>query len=113
MHYDLPWEGLPPEQSRQLMKDVFALSIDEDALLLQSEELEHDFAFNIDHYIVLAQIMLKMDLNLKKSRHELVPEMITEDDFWRNYFYRIECLKKQLGVPNRLGDAISLAQRQR
>ena len=38
--------------------------------------------------------MLKMDLNLKKIRHELVPEMITEEDFWRNYFYKIECWKR-------------------
>ena len=55
----------------------------------------------------MAQIMLKLDLNLKKSRHELVPEMITEDDFWRNYFYRIECLKRDLGLPTKLGPHIA------
>ena len=100
----MPWEGIPNEEARQLTKDIFALGVDEDSLLMQPEEREWNFSFDIDHYIVLAQIMLKIDLNLKKSRHELVPEMITEDDFWHNYFYKIECLKKDLGVQGcRLG----------
>ena len=83
-------------------------------LLLREDELEYEYNFNIDHYIVLAQIMLKIDLNLKKKRHELVPEMIAEDDFWRNYFYRIEYLKQQLGLePTRLGSRIPNEQRER
>ena len=44
-----------------------------------------------------------MDKNLKKTRHDLVPEMISEDDFWRNYFYKIEVAKAELGVETRLG----------
>ena len=51
--------------------------------------------------------MLKLDLNLRKTRHELVPEIVNEDDFWRNYFYRIEYLKKELGVAHKLGAHIS------
>lgn len=93
VYYDLPWEGLTLDQQRKLTKDVYALGVDEETLLLQDEELEYEFEFEIDHYVVLAQIMLKLDLNLKKTRHELVPELITEDDFWRNYFYKIELLK--------------------
>ena len=94
LYYDLPWEEAPVEAARQLTKNVYALGVDEDALLVQVEEYEFEFDFNIDHYIILAQIMLKLDLNLKKIRHELVPEMITEEDFWRNYFYKIEYWKK-------------------
>mmetsp|Transcript_34584 Transcript_34584/g.45473 ORF Transcript_34584/g.45473 Transcript_34584/m.45473 type:complete len:107 (-) Transcript_34584:229-549(-) len=94
------------------MKDVYALGVDEDSLLLQKEELEYHFQFDIDHYVILAQIMLKLDLNLKKTRHEVVPEIITEDEFWRNYFYKVECLKKQLGVSNRLGAPIAREQRE-
>ena len=58
--------------------------------------------------------MLKIDDSLKKKRHELVPEMIAEDDFWRNYFYRIEYLKKQAGLePTRLGARIPTETRER
>eukprot|EP00354_Favella_ehrenbergii_P006940 CAMPEP_0170476264 /NCGR_PEP_ID=MMETSP0123-20130129/17720_1 /TAXON_ID=182087 /ORGANISM="Favella ehrenbergii, Strain Fehren 1" /LENGTH=125 /DNA_ID=CAMNT_0010747211 /DNA_START=169 /DNA_END=546 /DNA_ORIENTATION=- len=84
-----PGDCLPEGQSRQLMKDVYALGVDEDSLLLQKEELEYHFQFEIDHYVILAQIMLKLDLNLKKTRHEVVPEIITEDEFGRsNWVYR-------------------------
>ena len=74
------------------------MGVDEDSLLMQPEEREYHFDFNVDHYIILAQIILKIDLNLKKSRRELVPEICTEDDFWSNYFYKIELLKKDLGL---------------
>ena len=58
--------------------------------------------------------MLKMDLNLKKMRHELVPEVITEDDFWLNYFYKIELCKKELGLSTcRLGQRIAVETRAR
>ena len=96
--YDLPWDGLREDQAKQLTKEVFALSADEDALLTTREELEYQFDFDCDQYIVLAQILLKMDKNLKKTRHSLVPDLVSEDEFWRNYFYKIECAKAELGV---------------
>ena len=88
------------------MREIFSLGTDPDALLVLTDELEYEYNFNIDQYIVIAQIMLKMDLNLKKSRHEFVPEMISEDNFWRNYFYKIECLKREQGLVTKLGARI-------
>ena len=56
--YDLPWENpggdIAGEQARQLIRDIYALGVDEDALLMQPEEREFQFDFEIDHYIVLA-----------------------------------------------------------
>ena len=110
--YDLPWDGVPNEQARKLTKEIYALGVDEESLLMQPEEREYQFDFDIDHYIVLAQIMLKIDKNLKKSRHELVPEIITEDDFWHNYFYKIEMYKREMGLQTcRLGQKIALETR--
>ena len=40
-----------------------------------------------------------------------MPELIEEDDFWYNYFYRIECLKASLGLPNSLGPLIDQSKR--
>ena len=108
----MPWDGVPNEQARKLTKDIYALGVDEESLLMQPEEREYQFDFDIDHYIVLAQIMLKIDKNLKKSRHELVPEIITEDDFWHNYFYKIEMYKREMGLQTcRLGQKIALETR--
>ena len=67
----------------------------------------------MDRYVIIAQILLKLDQNLKKMRHELVPELIEEDEFWRNYFYKIECAKAELGVKNELGSRIDPAERAR
>jgi hypothetical protein len=32
----------------------------------------------------------------------VVPDQVSEEMFWKNYFYQIELFKKQLGLPNRL-----------
>ena len=83
----LPWEGLHVEQAKQLTREAYGLSADTDNLLATKEELEYEYTFTMDRFVVLAQILLKLDKNLKDIRHSLVPDMIEEDDFWRNYFY--------------------------
>ena len=65
---------------------------------MPSQEIPTDFKFNMDSYVILAQIMLKVDRNLEAKRHSLVPDLIEEDDFWRNYFYKIKLFKDELGV---------------
>lgn len=40
------------------------------------------------------------DTALEKMRFELVPKIITEENFWRNYFYRVSliCQAADLGT---------------
>lgn len=40
------------------------------------------------------------DAELEKMRFELVPKIITEENFWRNYFYRVSliCQAGDLGT---------------
>lgn len=40
------------------------------------------------------------DSALEKMRFELVPKIITEENFWRNYFYRVSliCQAGDLGT---------------
>lgn len=45
----------------------------------------------------VAKAILKEDPNLEKMRYELVPKMVSEENFWRNYFYRVMLLKGSLG----------------
>ena len=110
--YLLPWE-LPPnfaalrnEQVTQIRKEVFALAADEASLLASKEQMAYEFDFDMDCYVVVAQILLKLDKNLQKMRHQCVPDLISEDEFWLNYFYRIECITATLGIPNYLGKPI-------
>jgi len=39
---------------------------------------------------------------LQQLRYELVPKKIKEDDFWRNYFYRVGLLKQSFELSNNL-----------
>jgi hypothetical protein len=60
----------------------------------------------MDAYVFVACMMLKYDSNLADNREILVPSLVSEDEFWRNYFYAIECTKKSLGLPTRLGGTV-------
>ena len=57
----------------------------------------------MSNYEFVAAMMLKYDSNLATTRDIIVPENVTEDEFWRNYFYHVEMIKKDLGLPHRLG----------
>ena len=58
-------------------------------------------------YAFLAVIMTKYDKNLAQVREDLVPDEINEDDFWNNYFYAVETIKKAHNLPNTLGEKLS------
>ena len=34
-------------------------------------------------------------------RYELVPKKVKEDEFWRNYFYRVGLIKQSFELSNR------------
>ena len=36
------------------------------------------------------------------TRYELVPKKVKEDDFWRNYFYRVGLAKQSFELADRL-----------
>ncbi len=47
-----------------MTKDVFALAADDNALLADKSDHEYEFSFDMDSYVILAQIMIKFDRNL-------------------------------------------------
>lgn len=51
----------------------------------------------------VAKAILKEDPNLEKMRYELVPKVISEENFWRNYFYRVMLLKESLAGGRGIG----------
>ena len=40
-------------------------------------------------------------MHLFVCRYELVPKVIKEDEFWRNYFYRVSLIKQSFELSNR------------
>lgn len=90
----LPWEELASaENKKEMRKHVFTLSKETDLLSREIDELEFLFDFNLDVYAYQAIVMRKLDRNLLEAHERLVPNMVGEDSFWRNYFYEIELYK--------------------
>ncbi|CAG2178746.1 unnamed protein product, partial [Oppiella nova] len=52
------------------------------------------FAFDMDTTYPIALALLKEDPNLNKMRFEIVPKLVKEEVFWRNYFYRVSLIKQ-------------------
>lgn len=59
-----------------------------------------DFEFNYDLSYPTAVAIMTEDQQLEKMRFDLVPKIITEEQFWRNYFYRVSliCQASDLGT---------------
>ena len=51
----------------------------------------------------MIMIWLCSELNIDCSvcRYELVPKVIKEDEFWRNYFYRVSLIKQSFELSHR------------
>ncbi|XP_078538682.1 synapse-associated protein 1-like [Lissotriton helveticus] len=86
-----PWVGYCEEE---LMKQqILALSSDRRNLLRDPPPGVH-FPFDFEKAAPAAMVMLREDLILNRMRYELVPKRIKEEDFWRNYFYRVSLIKQ-------------------
>lgn len=51
-----------------------------------------EFEFNYDVSYPIAVAIMSEDAALEKMRFDLVPKIITEENFWRNYFYRVSLI---------------------
>jgi outer membrane lipoprotein-sorting protein len=94
-------------------KEVFAVAKDRNGLIMCDAQLEYVFDFKLDDYVFVACMMLKYDKNLSDVRENIVPNLVSEDEFWRNYFYLIELSKKSLGLPTRLTQLVSTSEKQK
>ena len=50
-------------------------------------QLEYRFDFSLDKYAFLAVVMSRICKSLDETRLALVPDEVSELEFWRNYFY--------------------------
>ncbi|XP_026500111.1 synapse-associated protein of 47 kDa isoform X4 [Vanessa tameamea] len=84
-----PWVGAPNEAA--LKEECLSLSTDRrNFVRAPPAGVEFDFDYN-KMYPVAVSIMNE-DPNLSTMRFDLVPKVITEENFWRNYFYRVSLI---------------------
>lgn len=84
-----PWVGWPNEEN--LKEECLALSTDR-RNFVRSPPAGVDFQFDFNVSYPVAMATLAEDPNLEKMRFDLVPKVITEENFWRNYFYRVSLI---------------------
>ncbi|XP_052868081.1 synapse-associated protein of 47 kDa isoform X1 [Anopheles cruzii] len=95
-----PWVGHANEA--KIKEEILSLSADRrNFVRAPPAGVEFDFDYDSSYPVALA--IMNDDKELEKMRFELVPKIITEESFWRNYFYRVSliCQAAELGT---LGD---------
>ncbi|XP_067862815.1 synapse-associated protein 1-like isoform X2 [Heptranchias perlo] len=85
-----PWAGYNEEIVRQ---QILSLST-ERRNFLRDPPAGVQFSFDFDSIAPVAIVMLREDELLSKMRFELVPKLVKEEQFWRNYFYRVSLIKQ-------------------
>ncbi|XP_073979265.1 synapse-associated protein 47kD isoform X2 [Rhodnius prolixus] len=84
-----PWLGCPNQQA--LKQECLALSQDRRNFVRVPPE-GVDFTFDYETQFAVCEAILAEDPNLEKMRFELVPKVIKEENFWRNYMYRVSLI---------------------
>ncbi|XP_055693394.1 synapse-associated protein of 47 kDa isoform X2 [Lutzomyia longipalpis] len=93
----LPWVGIA--NGEKVKEEILGLSADR-RNFVRAPPAGVDFQFDYDVSYTVAQAIMAEDTALEKMRFDLVPKIITEENFWRNYFYRVSliCQAAELGT---------------
>eukprot|EP00003_Mantamonas_plastica_P002539 TRINITY_DN1191_c0_g1_i5.p1 TRINITY_DN1191_c0_g1~~TRINITY_DN1191_c0_g1_i5.p1 ORF type:complete len:396 (-),score=128.22 TRINITY_DN1191_c0_g1_i5:122-1309(-) len=88
-----PWMGISDDEkvTHRIRASILDLGIDTVTLSLPLDE-SIGFAFDMDTYYEDAMSALAADPNLEQTRFQLVPKHISEDEFWRGYFYNVSLI---------------------
>lgn len=88
-----PWVGCTDEES--VKQQILSLSADK-RNFVRSPPAAVQFDFNFEEMHPVAEAVLQEDKNLQGMRFELVPKLVNEETFWRNYFYRVSLIKQSI-----------------
>ncbi|CRK99345.1 CLUMA_CG012695, isoform B [Clunio marinus] len=84
-----PWIGHQNED--KIKEEILSLSADRrNFVRAPPAGIEYEFSYDASYPTALA--LMAEDSQLEKMRFDLVPKIITEENFWRNYFYRVSLI---------------------
>ncbi|GFS08726.1 synapse-associated protein 1 [Elysia marginata] len=86
-----PWVGYSDED--ELKTKILALSKDK-RNFVRNPPSGVQFQFDFDSASPVATATLQEDSNLRDMRFQLVPKQVSEETFWRNYFYRVSLIRQ-------------------
>ena len=108
----LPWDGMVEEEQKEIQTYAARLAEDENLLIQLPVHREYHFDFSMDKYIFLAVVISRYIKKIDETRVALVPDEVSEKEFWSNYFYELELWKHQRDIPNKLGEAMREDERE-
>jgi len=94
----LPWESAHLERRAEARERVLKLSMDDHTFTIPPPK-EAAFVYDAAARDPYAARLLDTDALLSAKRFKLVPKTVDEQDFWRNYFYRVDLILNAMGVP--------------
>jgi len=93
--------GLPPwigYQDEEAMKGKILSLSNDTRNFVRAPPSGVSFEFDYSSVSATAMALLHEDPQLEKMRYELVPKKVKEDEFWRNYFYRVSLIKQSFDL---------------
>lgn len=93
--------GLPPwvgYQDEAAMKEKILSLSNDTRNFVRAPPSGVSFEFDYASVSTTAMALLQEDPQLDKMRYELVPKKVREDEFWRNYFYRVSLIKQSFDL---------------
>ncbi|XP_075587467.1 synapse-associated protein 47kD isoform X2 [Dermatophagoides farinae] len=96
-----PWIGCDDEEKVKV--EILSLSQDK-RNFVRSPPAGVEFPFDMNDSYPVALALLREDPELAKMRYEIVPKLVNEETFWKNYFYRVSLIKQDPNLAsNNLG----------
>lgn len=86
-----PWVGYQGEE--ELKAKILSLSEDR-RNFVRAPPSGVTFEFEYTSVSPTALALLQEDPKLQEMRYDLVPKQVKEEEFWRNYFYRVSLIKQ-------------------
>merc|ERR1711997_1208377 len=90
-----PWVGYQDEAA--MKEKILSLSNDK-RNFVRAPPSGVSFEFDYSSVSATAMALLHEDPQLEAMRYELVPKKVKEDEFWRNYFYRVSLIKQSFDL---------------
>lgn len=99
-----PWSGYQNEED--LREKIIALSADS-RNFLRAPPGGVNFDLETSGVAAHALVLLKEDPRLERMRYDFVPKRVKEDEFWRNYFYRVGLVKQSFELTHGLAAEVA------
>ena len=103
----LPWEEVSHENQKAMKDFCDSLSKNDSLLSREVDELEYDFQFDKIFYAYQSVMLTKLSNDLRETHSAIVPDLVSDDSFWRNYFYEVELKFSELGEHSKIGGKVS------